>query len=595
MAHTTSPSTASTTAANTAVGLDHVSPSLNAEDSTVYRVLKRSDLDVREVEMHGAHTVEVTVRWNRAVLHVAHVNAREGFALTSREVKKTPAAPAVAGGFVAGVGCIAVAAATGSVAAGAAGALLAIAGTGAGIALEQKNNASALSTARFVVDSAVLAQGADGEQPLVRFDAASGKARFVVPSGATGRVEYDEQPAKGFDACDAEGMFASSAVMTGARELTLEPGARYVLEAGALTVQARVVNAARPVSKRGARDHSLLRVGLGAFALAAMTVTAGFVASSDDAMVLGAETDDARLEALRGMVARSMSRAPEEVPQERTREEAPTNQQNQGAGRRSAGAEGRIGSSRAPARDARMAVQHNNDGPQGLASRPAREQVSNRGILAALGGAPMPMSGSTGLVSPFSGLLVENGSDSSSANGHFTGSDIGAADGFDGLGNVSTGQGGGGDGVGTVGQGDFGTVGRSNGRDGNGDYGQMAGNRLARRRTHGPEMHPGHIEPVAGMSAEAIRRVVLRNIGQVRHCHEQGLAQDPNIAGRVVVRFVIGGDGNVLGAAVSESNISVPTVGSCMATAVRRWSFPAPEGNGAVTVNYPFMLDAASE
>jgi hypothetical protein len=28
-----------------------------------------------------------------------------------------------------------------------------------------------------------------------------------------------------------------------------------------------------------------------------------------------------------------------------------------------------------------------------------------------------------------------------------------------------------------------------------------------------------------------------------------------------------------------------------VATAVRRWSFPAPEGGGMVAVTYPFMLD----
>ena len=84
--------------------------------------------------------------------------------------------------------------------------------------------------------------------------------------------------------------------------------------------------------------------------------------------------------------------------------------------------------------------------------------------------------------------------------------------------------------------------------------------------------------------------MVLRNLGQVNHCHEQGLAQNPNAAGRVTVRFVIGGTGSVMGSGVAGSTYPIASVGDCIANAVRRWQFPAPEGGGVVTVNYPFNL-----
>lgn len=96
---------------------------------------------------------------------------------------------------------------------------------------------------------------------------------------------------------------------------------------------------------------------------------------------------------------------------------------------------------------------------------------------------------------------------------------------------------------------------------------------------------------VAGLlPPDVIRRVVLRNLGQVNHCYEQGLAQDPSVAGRVTVRFVIGGTGEVLASAVTEDTLASPSVGQCIAASVRRWRFPAPEGGGVVTVNYPFTL-----
>jgi TonB family protein len=66
--------------------------------------------------------------------------------------------------------------------------------------------------------------------------------------------------------------------------------------------------------------------------------------------------------------------------------------------------------------------------------------------------------------------------------------------------------------------------------------------------------------------------------------------QNPALEGRVIVRFVIGGEGTVMGSNIAESNIVVPSVGQCISNAVRRWQFPIPEGGGIVTVNYPFNL-----
>jgi outer membrane biosynthesis protein TonB len=52
----------------------------------------------------------------------------------------------------------------------------------------------------------------------------------------------------------------------------------------------------------------------------------------------------------------------------------------------------------------------------------------------------------------------------------------------------------------------------------------------------------------------------------------------------VVIRFVIGATGTVMASSVGDSSIPVPSVGECVANAVRRWQFPSPEGGGVVTV-----------
>jgi hypothetical protein len=87
-----------------------------------------------------------------------------------------------------------------------------------------------------------------------------------------------------------------------------------------------------------------------------------------------------------------------------------------------------------------------------------------------------------------------------------------------------------------------------------------------------------------------IRRVVLRNIGQVNHCYQQGLAINPGLTGRVAVRFVIGSNGSVMTAVPTGDNLGLPSVSACIAGAVQRWTFPIPAESGAITVTYPFSL-----
>lgn len=81
---------------------------------------------------------------------------------------------------------------------------------------------------------------------------------------------------------------------------------------------------------------------------------------------------------------------------------------------------------------------------------------------------------------------------------------------------------------------------------------------------------------VTGISPEIIRRVVRRNLAQVNHCYEQGLAVQPGLQGRVSVRFVIGSAGTVLGAQVAQDDLGNASVGQCITRAVQRWNFDLP-------------------
>ncbi|MFO0653399.1 MAG: AgmX/PglI C-terminal domain-containing protein [Polyangiales bacterium] len=193
------------------------------------------------------------------------------------------------------------------------------------------------------------------------------------------------------------------------------------------------------------------------------------------------------------------------------------------------------------------------------------------------------------MVSPFGGL-TESGVDAQNALGNMNGEAIGDAFGYGGLGASGTGWGGGGTGEGTIGLGSVGTMGHGAGTGSGQGYGSGAGRGLRTRAAAGPLVRAAPPEVNGLISPDAVRRVVLRNLGQVTHCHEQGLAQNANAAGRITVRFVIGGTGAVMASGVAGSTYPNQSVADCIANAVRRWQFPAPEGGGIATVNYPFNL-----
>jgi TonB family protein len=111
-----------------------------------------------------------------------------------------------------------------------------------------------------------------------------------------------------------------------------------------------------------------------------------------------------------------------------------------------------------------------------------------------------------------------------------------------------------------------------------------------------PVVTPDSAEVRGSLDREVIRRVIRRHIGAVQRCYEQGLAADPTLAGRVVVSFIISPTGAVPAATVSESSLSGPrseAVTACIVTQVRTWTFPAPDGGGTVSVNYPFVFTSS--
>lgn len=115
---------------------------------------------------------------------------------------------------------------------------------------------------------------------------------------------------------------------------------------------------------------------------------------------------------------------------------------------------------------------------------------------------------------------------------------------------------------------------------------------LATMTLASPAGAAGEATALGSLDKEVIRRVIQQHIGEVKRCYEAELEKNPNLAGRMMVRFTIDTSGKVTESAVQESSLNNAAAEGCIRDAVRTWIFPKPQG-GKVVVSYPFVLASA--
>jgi len=103
----------------------------------------------------------------------------------------------------------------------------------------------------------------------------------------------------------------------------------------------------------------------------------------------------------------------------------------------------------------------------------------------------------------------------------------------------------------------------------------------------------GAVQVNGGLPPEMVARVVRTRVSAFRMCYERGLLRDPALAGRVVVRFLIGQSGSVNSAVDGGSAIGDASTVACMLSMVRSIQFPIPDG-GFATAVLPMTLRSGS-
>jgi len=93
-----------------------------------------------------------------------------------------------------------------------------------------------------------------------------------------------------------------------------------------------------------------------------------------------------------------------------------------------------------------------------------------------------------------------------------------------------------------------------------------------------------------GLDREVIAQYIRSQLGQILYCYERQLSANPELYGKVAVKFTIIADGGVEAQSITNTTLKHQLVESCILQKVSLWKFPKPEGGTKVLVTYPFLF-----
>jgi hypothetical protein len=103
-------------------------------------------------------------------------------------------------------------------------------------------------------------------------------------------------------------------------------------------------------------------------------------------------------------------------------------------------------------------------------------------------------------------------------------------------------------------------------------------------------MDMGNATVEEGLTKDEVGEVIHRHLSEVRYCYESAMIRQPDIEGKLIVDFTIGGTGVVKTAETKSSTLPDPRLDDCIIRRLVTWKFPNTKGGIDVSVSYPFIF-----
>jgi hypothetical protein len=98
--------------------------------------------------------------------------------------------------------------------------------------------------------------------------------------------------------------------------------------------------------------------------------------------------------------------------------------------------------------------------------------------------------------------------------------------------------------------------------------------------------------PVGGRTNSQVMEVVMAHLAQMRYEYNKRLRENPTIKGKLTIRFMIIGTGQVIKADVAQSQLQDDHFEHTITNQILTWVFPAMDKvNDTTTVVYPFVFN----
>lgn len=101
-------------------------------------------------------------------------------------------------------------------------------------------------------------------------------------------------------------------------------------------------------------------------------------------------------------------------------------------------------------------------------------------------------------------------------------------------------------------------------------------------------------EITGGLDREVIAQYIKSKLGQILYCYERQLSANPDLFGKVAVKFTIAASGQVEQQLIGDTTLKNATVEGCILNRVAGWKFPQPSGGTRVLVTYPFLFKSTN-
>ncbi len=101
-------------------------------------------------------------------------------------------------------------------------------------------------------------------------------------------------------------------------------------------------------------------------------------------------------------------------------------------------------------------------------------------------------------------------------------------------------------------------------------------------------------EVTGGLDREIIAQYIKSQLGQILYCYERQLSANPDLYGKVAVKFTIAGTGQVESQLIGDTTLKSQPVEGCILNKVSKWKFPEPKGGTKVVVTYPFLFKSTN-